>query len=85
MPDEKTLKQRIHDGDVVNIVGASVNMTREKLEEMLGKDTVDLVGVDIQHSPCNEERIVEFCKMANEMGVPVQLLPPCWSGSHHLR
>ena len=73
MSDEKTLKQRIHDGEVINIASTSLASTKEGLEELLSKDTYDLIGVDIQHNPYSEERLTEFCKTANEMGVPVQL------------
>lgn len=73
MPDEKTLKQRVHDGDVINFAGAPLTATKEALEERLRKDTYHMIGVDVQHNPYCEERLVEFCRMANEMGVPVQL------------
>ena len=51
MPDKKTLKQRIYDGEVINIASASLAITKEGLEELLSKDTYDLIGVDIQHNP----------------------------------
>jgi 4-hydroxy-2-oxoheptanedioate aldolase len=73
MSDKRTLKQRIHDGEVINIAFASLNMSKDKLEDLLSKDTYDLIGVDIQHNPYTEERVVAFCEVANDLGVPVQL------------
>lgn len=39
MPEEKTLKQRIHDGEVINIASTSLATNKEGLEEFLRKDT----------------------------------------------
>lgn len=73
MSDGRTLKQRIHDGEVINIASASLRTSKSELEELLSKDAYDLIRVDIQHAPYSEERLVAFCEMANELGAPVQL------------
>jgi len=73
MSDKRTLKQSIHDGEVINIAFASMDMTKDGLEDLLSKGVCDLVGVDIQHNPYNEERLVAFCEIAADLGVPVQL------------
>lgn len=70
MSDDRTLKQRIHDGDPINIGSASLQMSRDALEEKFSKDDCDLVFVDTQHSPFNEERLLSFCKTTSELGVP---------------
>ncbi len=73
MSDKRTLKQRIHDGEVINIASASLSMSKDSLEDLLSKGAYDLIGVDIQHNPYSEERLVAFCRMAGELGVHVQL------------
>lgn len=73
MSDERTLKQRIHDGEVINIIYAPLDASKDELADLLSKDTYDLIGVDIQHNPYSEEGVVAFCQMAGELGVPVQL------------
>ncbi len=72
MTQGKSLKQRIRDGETIIGVSAPMNATKGQLEEILGKDDYDFVNADSQHSPFNEERLVEFCAIAEDLGVPVQ-------------
>ncbi|MCZ0940718.1 MAG: hypothetical protein OXJ55_18885, partial [Caldilineaceae bacterium] len=72
MSDGASLKQRIRSGELVIGVSAPFNATKSQLEEILSKDSYDFLSVDSQHSPYNEERVVEICGMAAELGVPVQ-------------
>ena len=72
MSDEGSLKQRIHRGEVIKVAGASMSVAKSQLEDILSKDDYDLVGVDSQHSPCNEEKLVAFCALAEELDIPVQ-------------
>ena len=72
VPDGGSLKQRIRSGEIVVGVSASLNTSRSQLEDILGKDSYTFVSVDSQHSPYNEERLVEFCATAEEVGIPVQ-------------
>ena len=71
MADERSLKQRIRSGEIVVGVSASLSTSRSQLEDMVGKDAYGFVSVDSQHSPYNEERLVEFCGTAEEVGIPV--------------
>ena len=71
MPE--TLKQRIHKGEIVVGVVVPVGTNRSRLEEILSKDSYDWISVDSQHSPLNEERLAEFCEMAADLGMRVQL------------
>jgi len=73
MPNKASLKQRIHRGEVIKVASASINSAKNQLEDLLSKDDYDLVGVDSQHSAFNEEKLVAFCAMAEEIGIPVQL------------
>ncbi len=67
---ERTLKQRIHDGDPLNIAWASLAMGEAELEERLTAEPADLVFVDIQHAPYAEAELVTFCDRAKALGVP---------------
>ena len=72
MPEHVSLKQRIHRGDMIIGVSVPLHSERSRLEHILGQDTYGFVTVDSQHSPYNEERLVAFCAMAEEVGIPVQ-------------
>lgn len=73
MPDKESLKQRIHRGEVIKVATASMGVEKSQLEDILSKDDYDLVAVDSQHSPFSEEKLVEFCAIAEELSIPVQL------------
>ena len=68
---ETNLKQRIRDGE--HVFGASVSMTidRDSLAERVDKGGYDFVAVDSQHSAYNEDRLVAFCNLADELDIPV--------------
>ncbi|HJO83320.1 MAG: aldolase/citrate lyase family protein [SAR202 cluster bacterium] len=72
MADPATLKERIIRGDRVIGVSAPLTATKSEIEDILGRDTYDFLSSYAQHSPYNEERLVEFCGIADELGMPVQ-------------
>lgn len=72
MPESVSLKQRIHQGETIIGVSVPVDIARTQLEHILSRDTYGFVSIDSQHSPYNEERLVAFCAMAVEVGIPVQ-------------
>ena len=47
-------------------------MSKSEIETILGGDSYDMIGVDSQHAPFNEEKLVEFCGNAKELEMPVQ-------------
>ncbi len=61
----------MHSSDLVIGVSAPMASSRSRVEDILGADSYDFVSVDSQHSPFNEERLVEFCLMAQDIGIPV--------------
>lgn len=78
MPDTHTLKarplkQRIHEGDALAIAWASLAMDREALVARLTEEAWDMVFVDAQHAPYDENRLVAFCQIAADVGVPALL------------
>ena len=82
MSNTSSLKQRIHDGQIVVALRVPIETPRDALEAALeapaalGKGTYDLIYIDGQHMPWSEERLVAFCDMAEELGYPVQMRIP---------
>jgi 4-hydroxy-2-oxoheptanedioate aldolase len=70
MTENRTLKQRIHDGDALNIGWASLVMSRDELIAQLTREAYDLVFVDTQHAPYDEHALIDVCNVASEVGVP---------------
>ncbi len=72
MPDNTSLRERIRKGESINIAGASLGTAKSELEAILSEDSYDMVVTDSQHAAFNEERLLEFCQNAKELGMPVQ-------------
>ena len=72
IPEIGALKNRIKHGEIVIGVSALLDSDRGRLEDILGKDAYDFLTVDSQHSPFNEERLVSFCTLAEDTGMPAQ-------------
>ena len=72
MAEPESLKQRIHRGDLIIGVSVPLDIEKGQLEDILGRDTYGFVSADSQHSPYHEERLVAFCALAAEVGIPVQ-------------
>lgn len=69
-----SLKQRIRNKEPIKIAsGVPFGCTRDEMEAVLRRDNYDLIGTDHQHAAANEDKLVEFCTMANEFDVGVQL------------
>jgi 4-hydroxy-2-oxoheptanedioate aldolase len=69
-----SLKQRIHSKETIKIAGGvSFGCTHDEMEAVLSQDDYDLIGTDHQHAAANEDKLVEFCAMADEFGIGVQL------------
>jgi 4-hydroxy-2-oxoheptanedioate aldolase len=73
LSDHETLKQRIRAGDRLGIAWASLDMDGETLRARLSEEDWDLVFVDAQHAPFDEQKLVGFCKAADDLGVPALL------------
>ncbi len=69
-----SLKQRVRNKEAIKIAsGVPFGCTRDEMEAVLSQDDYDLIGTDHQHAAADEEKLVEYCGMANEFGVGVQL------------
>ena len=72
LEDAVGLKKRIHAGEKIYGAAMPPTTSRDGLKAVLEKDHYDFVSIDSQHSALNEERVVEFCQMAEELGTQVQ-------------
>lgn len=70
---EQNLKQRIREGEIITSIGVPMNIERSQFEDLIGQHGCDYVNIDAQHGPFNERELVSFCKMANELNMPVQI------------
>ena len=68
---EKNLKQQIHAGETLVGVPISLQSSRDDFDSLLEHGPYDFVCADAQHSAYNEERLVEFCNLADEFDIPV--------------
>jgi 2-keto-3-deoxy-L-rhamnonate aldolase RhmA len=66
------LKQKIRAGERVYGASVPVNCTPERFDAILAGGRYDFVAIDSQHTPLNEERVAEFCAMAEARDVFVQ-------------
>jgi 2-keto-3-deoxy-L-rhamnonate aldolase RhmA len=72
MSEPVSLKQRIQRGDILVGVSVPIHIARNRLEDILSRDTYSFITVDSQHSPYSEEQLVACCALAAEVGIPVQ-------------
>jgi 2-keto-3-deoxy-L-rhamnonate aldolase RhmA len=77
-PVSGSVKEKMHKGEAVRSVTVPADSTRGQLEAVLAKEgKVDLFYLDGQHRPLPEEKdLVRFCKLAEELGVGVQMRLP---------
>lgn len=67
-----SLKERIVRGDIIVGVSVPITATKSQMEDILSKDEYAFIHADSQHSPYSEERLVQYCETAKEVGIPVQ-------------
>ncbi|MFQ6030466.1 MAG: aldolase/citrate lyase family protein [Dehalococcoidia bacterium] len=72
MAAQDSLKQRIRRGETVIGVSVPIDADRSQMEDILGKDSYDFLTLDSQHSPYDEEKLVRYCSLAEDLGIPVQ-------------
>lgn len=66
------LKKKYRDGKPILGVSMSVKTEKDQFDKILSADDYDYVSADAQHSPYDEERLADFCAMAEEADVFVQ-------------
>jgi 2-keto-3-deoxy-L-rhamnonate aldolase RhmA len=76
MSSTKSLKQRIADREEIVALRVGVTMERNQIENALASTQYDMLYVEGQHSPFTEDQLMNFCKMAEEIDIPVKLRIP---------
>ena len=76
MTDEKTLRQRIGDGEVLVALRGSLQTTKSQLADIWATGRYDYIWIDGQHTAFSEESLVAYCTAAEELGIDVQLRIP---------
>jgi len=76
MTEEKTLRQRIRDGEVLVALVGSLRTTKSQLADIWATGRYDYIWIDGQHTAFSEESFVAYCTAAEELGIDVQLRIP---------
>ena len=76
MSQEKTLRQRIHAGEVLVALRGSLTTTKSQLADIWATGRYDYVWIDGQHTAFSEAELVNYCTAAEELGIDVQLRIP---------
>ena len=76
MSQTKTLRQRIKEGDVLVALRGSLSTTKSQLEDIWSTGSYDYVWIDGQHTPFTERQLVDYCVVAEELDIDVQLRIP---------
>lgn len=73
MSEHRTLKQRLHAKESINIAFVTLQMSEPELAEKVSQESFDLIHVDAQHTPLDDNALVQFCQRAKNLGVPAQM------------
>ena len=67
-----SLKQKVHSDQPIRVASAPANSNRSQLEAIVKRRPVDLLYVDGQHTAVNERELLDYCTVAEELGVGVK-------------
>jgi 2-keto-3-deoxy-L-rhamnonate aldolase RhmA len=76
MSPNKTLKQRIKDGETLVALRGSLATTKDELADIWSAGRYDYIWIDGQHTPFTEHELAAYCAAAEELGIDVQLRIP---------
>ena len=76
MSQEKTLRQRIKNGEILVALRGSLTTTKNQLADIWATGRYDYIWIDGQHTPFTEAQLVDYCRAAEELGIDVQLRIP---------
>ncbi|MEM7133473.1 MAG: hypothetical protein AAF702_44670, partial [Chloroflexota bacterium] len=66
MSQEKTLRQRMKDGEVLVALRGSLLTTKDELADIWATGRYDYIWIDCQHTPFSEADLVAYCAAAEE-------------------
>ena len=70
------LKQKIRQGEIVVALRPPITISADDLKRAADKGSYDLVYIDGQHTPFNDDQLVAICGAAESIGLPVQFRIP---------
>jgi 4-hydroxy-2-oxoheptanedioate aldolase len=73
MASTDSLKQRLRAGEAMRFEGAPIDASLEQLRSLLSDGHYDLVTVDSQHGPFEEDALAAFCAAAHELDIAVRM------------
>ncbi len=76
MSAAKALKQKIKDGEIVVALRPPITISPSDLEIALSKGKYDLIDIDGQHTPLNDDQLVAISAAAEKHGLGVQFRIP---------
>ena len=76
MTQEKTLRQRMKDGEVLVALRGSIKNSKEELADIWSTGAYDYIWIDGQHTAYTESQLIDYCSAAEELGIDVQLRIP---------
>ena len=76
MAQDKTLRQRIKDGEVLVALRGSLQTSKKELADIWATGRYHYIWIDGQHTAFTEESLVAYCIAAEELGIDVQLRIP---------
>ena len=76
MPQKKTLRQRMRDGEELVALRGSLKTSKSELADIWSTGRYDYIWIDGQHTPWTEHELVEYCASAEELDIDVQLRIP---------
>jgi len=72
---EKTFKERVKAGEQLFGFSCPMTVDRNKFKQIVETHGYDFVFADGQHSAYSDDRLVAFCQLASEFGLPVRFRP----------
>lgn len=76
MAESKTLRQRIVDGEPLVALRGSITTTKAELADIWATGRYNYIWIDGQHTAFDEQKFVDYCAAAEELGIDVQLRIP---------
>ena len=69
MSQEKTLRERIREGEVLVAMRGSLKTGKEELADIWSTGQYDYIWIDSQHTPYSDEMLVAYCAAAADLGI----------------
>lgn len=71
-----TLRERIANGAVLTALRGSITTPRERLADIWSSGRYDYLWIDTQHTPCDDQQLIDYCAAAADLDIDVQVRLP---------